>query len=76
MKYFKVKPEADQKRPSVRFKTSFLIENELYTESEVKRAINGGWINPSFVSTNLEQIDCKPKDTYFCFGARFQSSAS
>jgi hypothetical protein len=76
MKYFKVKAEADQKRPSVRFKTSFLVKDELYTESEVKRAINRGWINEKFSSSNLESIECKPKDTYFCFGARFKVSAS
>lgn len=62
MKYFKVKPEFDNKP---RLDGSILIANELYTEREVKRF--------GIPTCRLDSVEVHPKDTYFCFGARFMS---
>lgn len=62
MQFFKVKPEFDNKsRPD----GSILIANELYTEREVKRF--------GIPACRLDSIEVSPRDTYFCFGARFLS---
>ena len=69
MKYYKVKPEYDNK---TRYKLNcgqlvsdgILIANELYTEKEYQRLANyNGW---------FEEIDINKNNTYFFFGARFQ----
>lgn len=62
MKYFKVKPEFDNKPRS---DGSILVANELYTEHEVKQF--------GIPTCRLDSIEVSPKNTYFCFGARFMS---
>lgn len=60
MKYYKVKPEYDNRVLKKRF---IYVGGELFTEKECKRYE---------VNTNYcEVVDEKPKNTYFFFGARF-----
>ena len=60
MIYYRVKPEADQKR---RTDGSIYIANELYTPAEAKRyKLNFNY---------LETISISRKNVYFFFGARF-----
>lgn len=70
MIYYKVNKEYDQmKWPNLK---GFLIQNELYTEEELKET--------SFKASSIEQIfkkiELNPEDTYFFFGARFQLGES
>lgn len=67
MKYFKVKPEADQVRKNVN-KTDFLIANELYTEKELLKFMCK---NSVFQQKYLDEIELPKNQTYFMFGARF-----
>ena len=60
MLYYRVKPEADQKR---RNDGSIYIANELYTPTEAKKYK----LNFEY----LETISISRNQTYFCFGARF-----
>lgn len=62
MVYYRVKPEADQKR---RNDGSIYIANELYTPTEAKKYK----LNFEY----LEAISISRKQTYFCFGARFSN---
>lgn len=66
MLYYKVKPSSDQVRTNG--KKGFLIANELITENESKRKYFSG-VN---IAAHCEQVNVKPKETYFFFGARFQ----
>lgn len=60
MVYYRVKPEADQKR---RNDGNIYIANELYTPAEAKRyKLNFNY---------LEAITISRKNVYFFFGARF-----
>lgn len=60
MKYYRVKPEFDNKSFNKRL---IYVGGELLTEKECKRYD---------VNTNYcEIIEEKPKNTYFFFGARF-----
>lgn len=66
MKYYKVKPEFDQKQ---RFSKSgkgysIFIANELYTERELKKI--GALHYPYF-----DIVDIPKQKTHFFFGARF-----
>lgn len=60
MKYYKVKPEADNKRRS---DGSIYVANELYTEKETEK-LN---LNKAF----LEVVEVSKKSVYWFFGARF-----
>ena len=60
MKYFKVKKQYDNYGRS---DGSILVQNELYTEKEVKRF--------GIMPNRLEEVDVKKNQTYFMFGARF-----
>ena len=62
MLYYKVKPEADQKR---RKDGTIYIAEELYTEKEAERL----QLNTNFM--NL--VNVKKNNTYFFFGVRFQA---
>ena len=62
MKYYKVKPEADNRKRS---DGSIYIANELYTPSEAKR-----------YNLNMDYIDAvevSKRRVYWCFGARFEA---
>ena len=71
MKYYRVKPEHDNKK---RYKwnnhmqavpAGILVENELYTATECKKlAIPPTW---------FEEVEIKKTETYICFGARFEA---
>lgn len=65
MKYFKVKKTSDQvKRITDDNKNNgIFVENELYTEKELKRFKNG------IVNTDIVNIN--KNNTYFFFGCRF-----
>ena len=65
MLYYKVRPEADQKR---RKDGSIYIAEELYTEKEVEKL----QLNTNFM--NL--VNVNKNSTYFCFGARFQAGVN
>lgn len=43
-----------------------IIEHELFTSAELKK------YNMLQFIDDFEAVDIKPKDTYFCFGARFE----
>ena len=60
MKYYKVKPEYDNKRRS---DNNIYIANELYTEKEVEKY----HINKSY----CDIVNISKSETYFFFGARF-----
>ena len=60
MKYYKVKPEADNKRQK---NGDIYIANELYTVKEVEKLS----LNKSF----LQLVEIPKSKIYFCFGARF-----
>lgn len=60
MKYYKVKPEYDNKHRS---DNSILVTNELYTKAEKQRY--------DIPNNAVVEIDVPQKSTYFFFGARF-----
>ena len=69
MKYYKVKPEYDNRtrykrtRGGTIVNAGILVENELYTAAEFKRLANKKeW---------FEEVEVKKNDTYKFFGARF-----
>jgi hypothetical protein len=73
MRYYKVKPESDQTRHTIRFrKGTILIANELYTENEIDKALKSGWISEFFIRKHFDPINLAPKNTYWSFGARYQ----
>lgn len=67
MKYYRVKPEADQRKQYTKSGkySGFYIANELYTEKEAARQ----HLNPAF----MELVEVSKKKIYWCFGARFES---
>jgi hypothetical protein len=74
MQYYKVKPQSDQTKTSLRFKSQILVADELYTSGEVEKALAREWITPKFVDTHFEKKHISPQQTYFFFGARFEVS--
>ena len=62
MKYYKAKQYIDD--PQVY--GGVIIEHELLTMNELKRYNMEKYINC------FEVVDIKPKNTYYCFGARFE----
>jgi hypothetical protein len=68
MKYYRVKPEYDNKTQySKRGKyAGIYVGNELYTEKEVERR----HLNPGY----MELVEVSKKKTYWFFGARFAQS--
>ena len=61
MKYYRVLKTSDQTKR----KTSILVANELYTEKEVLRY--------GIDKKHLQQVELNKNNTYFSFGARFES---
>ncbi len=64
MKYFKVKPEADQTKISA---NGILVKNELYTTNDILLCSR----LPLFDMRHFDEIEVNKNDTYFFFGARF-----
>lgn len=60
MKYYKVKPEADNRRRS---DGSIYVANELYTEKEAEKFK----LNKAF----LDVVEVSKRSVYWFFGARF-----
>jgi hypothetical protein len=70
VKYYKVKPEFDNKQAYKIIKNKlkivgFYIANELYTANELKR--RGDIINPNY----FEIVEIPKTKIYWFFGARF-----
>jgi hypothetical protein len=67
MKYYRVKPEADQRKQynNRGEYAGFYIGNELYTEREAARQ----HLNPAF----MEPVEISKKKIFWSFGARFES---
>ena len=69
MKYFKVKPEFDQRARYTMARggglnwDSIFIANELYTSAELKRYPGA--------AQYVEPVEIPKSKIYFCFGARF-----
>jgi len=63
MKYYRVKPEFDQKRIS-KLNCDVLIKDELYTASQFNKL----GLPDSF----FDVIEISQRNTYWCFGARFE----
>ena len=63
MKYYKVSRDIDRIPRRYNSKRDFLVRNELFTPGEVKKY--------SIPMVYIEEVDVKPKETYFFFGARF-----
>jgi hypothetical protein len=61
MKYYKVKPEYDQRRKPGK-KYDIYIENELYTPAELRRQE----LNPAY----MDIVEIPKNRTYHFFGAR------
>ena len=62
MKYYKVKPEADNRR---RADGSIYVANELYTSAEAKKYN----LNMAYV----DAVEVSKRRVYWLFGARFEA---
>lgn len=72
MKYYKVRPEFDNKR--VTRNGYYLVGNELYTPAELRRLetrYKAYYRNPMNFSRMFEEVEVSKRTVYFCFGARF-----
>lgn len=73
--YYKVKPESDQTRHTIQYKKgTILVANELYTERVINSALVAGKINNAFVDKHFTKVNINPVNTYWFFGARFETS--
>lgn len=69
MLYYRVKPQYDNyiryyERPNHTLKENgILVANELYTEKERAKIMNGDWF--------FEKVNINKNKTYFFFGVRF-----
>jgi hypothetical protein len=70
MKYYQVKPHADQMSKGIRTKSGFLIKDELFTAHEIDRAKKAGRIDEGFIKNHLQLVHASKKHVYFFFGAR------
>ena len=71
MKYYKVKPENDQRKVgdiTRKRAITTLVANELYTEKEMDN--KGLIIYPGY----FDVVNVSSKRTYFFFGARFETT--
>ena len=73
MKYFRVKPEADNRKRYTIDKngrrvtdSSIWVGRELYTEKELSRFV--GW------EAIVEPVEVSKRNIYWAFGARFECS--
>ena len=72
MKYYRIKPEYDNIRLLNRAKRTFdgiLISNELYTVKEWEKLVLKYRVSEAV----CDIVNISPKETYWCFGARFQN---
>lgn len=74
MIYYKVKPTSDQIQTSIRCKRHILVINELYTYKEIIKATVSKRITPEFITANFLELNIKPINTFWFFGARFETS--
>lgn len=73
MRFYKVKPEADQVHTGTRTKyTGTLIANELYTAKEIAKR----QISPEKVAKHMDSVEISRKGTFWMFGARFTKSVN
>ena len=72
MKYFKVRPEFDNKQ--VARNGYYLVGNELYTPAELRKLENQYVqysLTPPNFSRMFEEVEVSKRSVYFFFGARF-----
>lgn len=72
MKYYKVRPEFDNKQ--VARNGYYLVGNELYTPAELRRLetrYKAYYRNPLNFSRMFEEVEVSKRTVYFFFGARF-----
>ena len=78
MKYYKVLPEYGGAQVlKARRIDRELIANELYTLAELKKLLNGATLikyNIGKTTQVFEPINISQRKTYWCFGARFEST--
>lgn len=75
MLYYKVKPESNQTKHTIKYKKgAILIANELYTERVINSALENGRANHEFIEKHFTKVDINPKNTYWFFGARFETT--
>jgi hypothetical protein len=78
MIYYKVNTTSDQVRLLTRKDTkklNFLIKDELYTERVINSALKDGRITQEQLNTHFTKHNIAPKNTYWFFGARFESKS-
>ena len=74
MKYYRVKPQFDNLYVNPRTRDgNILVAYELYTETEIKKMINKGLRNYSFIHDIFEVVEIPKSKIYWLFGARFES---
>ena len=72
MKYYKVRPEFDNKQ--VARNGYYLVGNELYTPAELRKLENQYVqysLTPPNFSRMFEEVEVSKRSVYFFFGARF-----
>lgn len=80
MKFYRVKPKADQlqvwkvdeKRNRLICDGYVLVGNELYTEKELTKMFATRMIKATFEDT-FEEISISKRNTYWFFGCRFEN---
>ena len=74
MKYYKVRPEFDNKHVTADY---FLVGNELYTTAELRRLesrYNRYYRTPLNFHRMFEEVEVSKRSVYFFFGARYSDS--
>lgn len=71
MKYYRITKETDklQKKGNHLLIVDAWIQNELYTEKELKKLAERNILIPMKI---MEAVTISKNNTYFCFGARFE----
>lgn len=72
MKYYKVRPEFDNKQ--VARNGHYLVGNELYTPAELRKLearYNAYYRTPLNFMRMFEEVEVSKRSVYFFFGARF-----
>ena len=75
MKYYKVRPQFDNKQ--VTRNGYYLVGNELYTPAELRKLeeqYNRYSLAPSNFSLMFKEVEVSKRSVYFFFGARFSPS--
>lgn len=72
MKYYKVRPQFDNKQ--VTRNGYYLVGNELYTPAELRKLearYHAYYRNPINFALMFEEVEVSKRSVYFFFGARF-----